>query len=228
MASADAHDHGHHPHLAHHFEDLEQQRESHALGMWVFMAQEFLFFGGLFGAYTVYRFIYPEGWMVGSQQLDALIGGANTIVLLFSSFTMAMAVRYAQLGENGKVILNILLTMGFGLAFMVLKYFEYSAKFAHGLVPFEGLGYGFTNAAVAAVPGTRLFFGFYFIMTGMHALHMIIGKGLMTWIIIEIMRGNVSKERHSLVENFGLYWHFVDIVWIFLFPLLYLLGATQH
>ena len=225
-ASAEAHsgDHHHNPNLAHHFEDLGQQREVHALGMWLFLAQEFMFFGGLFGAYAVCRFLYPEGWVAGSQQLNVTIGGMNTAVLLLSSFTMAMAVRAAQLGKKGQVITQIVLTMIFGSIFLIVKYFEYSEKFAHGLMPFPVLGLEFTNP-VREIPGAQLFFGFYFIMTGMHALHMIIGYGLFAFVIVHTLRGHVNPEKHSWVENMGLYWHFVDIVWIFLFPLLYLLGA---
>lgn len=218
-------DHHHNPNLAHHFEDLEQQRESHALGMWLFLAQEFMFFGGMFAAYTIYRFFYPIGWMAGSQQLNVSIGAANTVVLLCSSFTMAMAVRAAQLGSKKGVIQHLLLTMLFGSIFLVVKYFEYYEKFEHGLMPFSTLGLEFTNP-VKDVPGAQLFFSFYFGMTGMHALHMVIGFGLFIWAIIHTLQGKVTSEKHSVIENLGLYWHFVDIVWIFLFPLLYLLGLN--
>ena len=226
VASHDADDHHEHsPHLAHHFEDLDQQRESHALGMWLFLAQEFMFFGGMFAAYTVYRYLYPYGWMAGSQELDVTIGALNTAVLLFSSFTMAMAVRAAQMGNKTGVIVQILLTIFFGSVFLFVKYFEYKAKFDHGLMPFPVMGLEFTNQ-IRAIPGAQLFFGFYFGMTGMHALHMVIGFGLFVWVIIHTLQGKVTPEKHSVVENMGLYWHFVDIVWIFLFPLLYLLGLN--
>lgn len=222
----EADDHHHHdPDLAHHFEDLEQQRESHALGMWLFLVQEIMFFGGMFAAYTIYRAYYPIGWMAGSQQLNVSIGAANTAVLLFSSFTMAMAVRAAQLGDKKGVVGNILATIFFGSIFLVVKYFEYKEKFDHGLMPFGALGVEFTNP-VKDVPGSELFFGFYFGMTGMHALHMVIGFGLFVWVIIHTLQGKVTPAKHSVVENMGLYWHFVDIVWIFLFPLLYLLGLN--
>mgnify|MGYP006288145231 CR=1 FL=1 len=221
----DGHDHHHDPDLAHHFEDIEQQRESHALGMWLFLVQEFMFFGGMFAAYTIYRYLYPVGWMAGSQQLDVAIGAANTAVLLLSSFTMALAVRAAQLGQRRGVINNIILTIFFGSIFLVVKYFEYKAKFDHGLMPFPVFGLEFSHP-VREVPGAQLFFGFYFAMTGMHALHMIIGFGLFVWVIVHTMQGKVTVKRHAVVENMGLYWHFVDIVWIFLFPLLYLLGLN--
>lgn len=226
-AGAHAHDDHHHdPHLAHHFEDLEQQRESHALGMWLFLAQEFMFFGGMFAAYTIYRYLYPVGWMAGSQQLDVTIGALNTGVLLFSSFTMAMAVRAAQLGDRMGVVKQILLTIFFGSIFLVVKYFEYKAKYDHGLMPFPVFGMEFTNP-IREVPGAQLFFGFYFAMTGMHALHMVVGFGLFVWVIIHTLQGKTTPQRHAVVENMGLYWHFVDIVWIFLFPLLYLLGLNS-
>lgn len=218
-------DHHHDPNLAHHFEDLEQQRESHTFGMWLFLVQEFMFFGGLFASYTLYRYFYPVGWMAGSQQLNVAIGAANTAVLLFSSFTMALAVRAAQLGKPKEVIRQILLTIFFGSVFLVVKYFEYMDKFNHHLMPFGALGLEF-DPDLAAIPGTQLFFGFYFAMTGLHALHMVIGFGLFVWVIIHTLQGKVTREKHSVVENMGLYWHFVDIVWIFLFPLLYLLGLN--
>ncbi|MEL6189885.1 MAG: cytochrome c oxidase subunit 3, partial [Myxococcota bacterium] len=163
--------------------------------------------------------------MAGSQQLNVAIGAANTAVLLFSSFTMAMAVRYAQLGNRRGVINQILLTIFFGSIFLIVKYFEYMEKYDHGLMPFPFLGLDFTNP-VKEVPGAQLFFGFYFGMTGLHALHMLIGFGLFVWVIIHTLQGKVTPEKHSVVENMGLYWHFVDIVWIFLFPLLYLLGLN--
>lgn len=225
-ATMDGHDDHHHdPNLAHHFEDLEQQRESHALGMWLFLVQEFMFFGGMFAAYSVYRFFYPIGWMAGSQQLDVVIGTGNTVVLLLSSFTMAMAVRAAQMGNRSQVVQQILATILFGSIFLVVKYFEYYEKYEHGLMPFAALGVPFTNP-IKDIPGTQLFFGFYFGMTGMHALHMVIGFGIFVWVIIHTLQGKVTPEKHSVVENMGLYWHFVDIVWIFLFPLLYLLGLN--
>ena len=221
-AGALAHDDHHHdPNLAHHFEDIEQQRESHTIGMWLFLAQEFMFFGGMFVAYTVYRYLYPVGWMAGSQQLNVAIGAANTCVLLFSSFTMAMAVREAQLGRKKGVITQLLLTMVFGTTFLVVKYFEYKLKYEHHLMPFPALGLDL-DPQIAAIPGAGMFFAFYFGMTGTHALHMLIGFGLFIWAIIHTLQGKVTPEKHSVIENLGLYWHFVDIVWIFLFPLLYL------
>jgi cytochrome c oxidase subunit 3 len=223
-AHHDPHDH-HDPNLAHHFEDLEQQRESHTLGMWLFLVQEIMFFGGMFAGYAVYRYFYPVGWMAGSQQLNVTIGAANTAVLLFSSFTMALAVRAAQLGHKRGVVQNLLLTMLFGTIFLVVKYFEYRSKLEHGLMPFPVLGLELAPE-VARIPGMGLFFGFYFTMTGMHALHMIIGFGLFIWAIVHTLQGKVTPERHAVIENLGLYWHFVDIVWIFLFPLLYLLGLN--
>jgi cytochrome c oxidase subunit 3 len=219
--------------LAHQFDDMTQQQESASLGMWLFLLTEIMFFGGMFAGYTVYRTYYPEAFAAGSHELDILLGGFNTAVLIFSSLTMALAVHAAQLGKRNKVILFLVLTLVLGLVFLGVKVVEYGSKGVfpglieakHHLVPgpgfyFEGQG-AFANVAGQNV---QLFFSFYFAMTGMHALHMIIGAGLLSWLIWATHRNRFSPEYYSPVEMIGLYWHFVDIVWIFLFPLLYLLG----
>ena len=205
--------------LAHHFEDLEQQHEASTLGMWAFLITEVLFFGGLFAAYAVYRFSYPEAFVHGSSHLDIRLGAINTVILIGSSLTMVMAVHAAQHGRNGAIAAWILATMLLGTAFLGIKAVEYSHKYHESLIPGP-------NFAFEGVPGghEQLFFACYFAMTGMHAFHMIIGMGLMVWLLALCAKRRFTAEHHPAVEIFGLYWHFVDIVWIFLFPLLYLLG----
>ena len=205
--------------LDHQFEDLEQQRDTVTFGMWVFLVQEVMFFGGLFAAYTVYRLLHYQAFEAGSHFLSVTIGLANTIVLIGSSLTMALAVRSAQLGRNREVMGHIALTMVLGTAFLVVKAFEYADKWHHGVVP--SLQWTQTGPLADTM---QLYFAFYFVMSGMHALHMVIGMGLMVWLLVLAYRDTFTPERHAAVENMGLYWHFVDIVWIFLFPLLYLIG----
>ncbi|MGD0012797.1 MAG: cytochrome c oxidase subunit 3 family protein [Terriglobia bacterium] len=207
--------------LAEQFDDLEQQHEASSLGMWVFLATEIMFFGGLFTAYIIFRNLYLPAFEAGSRLLDVRIGAFNTAVLLCSSLTMALAVRAAQLGKKGALITCLLLTLLLGLTFVGVKLaFEWRHDFAEGLVP--GLNWTFDG------PDPRhleLFFCFYFFMTSVHALHMVIGVGVLTVLIIMAWRGKFSPQRYNTVEMSGLYWHFVDIIWIFLFPLLYLIGG---
>jgi cytochrome c oxidase subunit III len=219
--AADAHAHGGGV-LQHHFDSLDQQRDASTLGMWAFVAQEAMFFGGLFTAYLVYRFLYPEAFHLGSHQLNILLGGINTAVLITSSLTMAMAVWSAQTGRRKQLTAWLVLTLLLGSAFLVVKYFEYAEKFHHHLVP--GAHFTSTLFSPADAGHVQLFFCLYFAMTGMHAIHMIIGAGILLVYIPLAARGKFTPEYAHPVELFGLYWHFVDIVWIFLFPLLYLLG----
>ncbi len=205
--------------LAHHFDDYDQQRESATLGMWLFLAQEVMFFGGLFLAYTVYRWKYPDWFALGSNQLDVPLGLANTIVLIGSSLTMVLAVRAAQLGRARQIVGWLGATMALGTAFLVVKGFEYHHKWTHHLIPGPGFHIEGTTD-----PAAQTFFVLYFCMTGLHALHMIIGLGLLAFLVPKALRGEFSAENHNWVEGVGLYWHFVDVIWIFLFPLLYLLG----
>ncbi len=277
----------HEPGLQHQFDDMAQQEESVSLGMWMFLVQEIMFFGGLFTAYLVFRSKYPMAFAAGSNHLDAFWGGLNTLVLIVSSLTMALTVYYAQKGQRMTQVVLILLTMFFGVVFLGVKTIEYTDKYNHGLVPVAGL-----NKRVKADPAAehdaaqekpcwevahgeehtyvnprgefqwadcslaklaqdknfltaaeknqylsngqvdgdkfrdkvRIFFWIYFVMTGLHALHMIVGLGLMTWLLWTAFKGNYGPDYYMPVEMSGLYWHFVDIVWIFLFPLLYLLG----
>jgi cytochrome c oxidase subunit 3 len=206
------------PHHQHQFETVEQQKETATLGMWAFLVQEVMFFGGLFGAYTVYRALYPEAFAEASQHLDYVLGALNTGVLICSSMTMALAVRAAQLGRQRGVIGFMVATIALGSVFLGVKVHEYAEKFHHHLVP----GYDFHFEGPHAGPA-QIFYGLYFAMTGMHAIHMIIGIGLMIWLIGKTARGRFSAEYYTPIELFGLYWHFVDIVWIYLFPLLYLI-----
>jgi cytochrome c oxidase subunit 3 len=205
--------------LAHQFDDLTQQYASANLGMWLFLLTEIMFFGGLFTGYTVYRITYPAAFSAGSHHLDIVLGSINTAVLLGSSLTMALAVHAAQTGARQLLVGFLLLTILLGTVFLGIKAIEYSHKFAEHLFP----GRGFLHAGPDAGP-VRLFFGFYFGMTGMHALHMVIGIALLALFAIRGWRGHFAPAYAAPVELLGLYWHFVDIVWIFLFPLLYLLG----
>ena len=213
------HGHGHDPNLQHHFYSMEQQLEASTLGMWVFLVTEVMFFGGMFMAYLAYRTMYPEAWVAGSNHLNVPLGALNTGVLICSSLTMVLAVRAAQLGSRRGQIVNLILTIILGGVFLVVKYFEYKDKFVHHLVP----GPHF-DPALKQQHGQELFFSLYFMLTGVHAAHMVIGIGIMTVILIMAWRGRFGPGYYTPVEVSGLYWHFVDIVWIFLFPLLYLLG----
>jgi cytochrome c oxidase subunit 3 len=205
--------------LQHHFDTMEQQQESAALGMWLFLVTEVLFFGGMFFAYTLYRMWYPDAWVEASHHLNKILGGANTVVLIGSSLTMAMAVRAAQLGNRRHQVIFLVLTLLLGLTFLGVKVVEYSDKFEHHLVP----GPNFQFEGPMAGPA-QIYFSLYFAMTGMHAVHMIVGAGLLIWLIIKASKGAFTPQWNTPVEMIGLYWHFVDIVWIFLFPLLYLVG----
>jgi cytochrome c oxidase subunit 3 len=211
----------HHPALAHHFDDLEQQQEAATLGMWVFLATEVMFFGGLFLAYVVYRTWYPQAYVAASHHLDVTLGGINTAVLIASSLTMALAVHAAQTDSRRSSIVFLLLTILLGLVFLGIKAVEYRDKFEHHLVP--GFRFVWDGDPSLAAP-VQIFYSLYFAMTGMHALHMIIGVGIMAVMAVLSYRGWFSSEYYSPMEVSGLYWHFVDIVWIFLFPLLYLIG----
>jgi len=204
--------------LAHHFNDLKQQKEATTLGMWAFLVTEILFFGGLFAGYAEYRSRFPEAFAAGSHHLDIVLGTINTAVLIGSSLTMAMGVHAAQLGKRKKIAVFLLLTIVLGLVFLGIKAVEYTHKYHEGLIP--GAGFGLQGADRQQM----LFFAFYFLMTGMHALHMVIGVGIVSLIAFFAWRGRYSPEYYGPVEVTGLYWHFVDIVWIFLFPLLYLIG----
>lgn len=215
----------HHGLVAHQFDDAEQQKEASALGMWAFLITEVLFFGGLILAYTIFRNEYGMAWAAGSHELNVAIGGANTAILIISSFTMAMAVHFAQLGQRNKIVLFLVLTLIFGSIFLGVKVIEYGEKIEHHLVPGANFQYHGEFADQVNPRNVELYMFMYFAMTGVHAVHMIVGAILLiVWLIPAARRGAYSADYHSPVENFGLYWHFVDIVWIFLYPLLYLIG----
>ena len=207
---------------------MDQQLEASTLGMWVFLVTEIMFFGGLFMAYILYRYWYPDAWAAASNHLNVQMGAVNTVVLIVSSLTMVMAVRSAQIGSFRGQINYLIATIAFGATFLVVKYFEYAEKFEHHLVPGPNFAPSTdTHTHAHAVVGApeQLFFSLYFIMTGIHAAHMVVGIAIMLIILAMAWKKRFGPAYYGPVEISGLYWHFVDIVWIFLFPLLYLLGA---
>lgn len=261
---------GHPPHLAHHFDTPEQQLESSKLGMWLFLATEVLFFGGVFCAYAIYRANHPEIFIYAHQFLSTTLGGINTVILLCSSFTMAWAVRASQLGQKRALVWLLLLTMLGGFGFMGIKYVEYKEKWQHGLLWGKNYvsqkGHGshgeevvfeaeMIEAAEPAETGLEIerslippspegprgtvpegvetahvvpenvhqFFGIYFVMTGLHGIHVLIGIAVIGWLAVRSARGDFSAAYYTPVDLVGLYWHLVDLIWIFLFPLLYLI-----
>jgi len=297
--------HGHAHDHAHQFDSAEQQKESATLGMWLFLVTEIMFFGGLFLAYGIYRALYPEAYALAHTKLDVTLGAFNTVVLIASSLTMALAINGAAHGKKKTLIAQLILTMALGGTFLVVKAFEYTHKYHENLIPGprfhftpnapQGAGHAAapTGASTASAPGggaghgaaadahgapasthgvtpaapaahtashdahaaapraagsmglggpgiapmsltpvkmgerkgVEIFFSLYFAMTGLHALHMVIGFGLLTWMMILAVRGVLTPKYYTPIENVGLYWHFVDLVWIFLFPLLYLVGG---
>jgi len=224
---------GHHPrgHLASHFETLGQQHESAILGMWTFLATEVMFFGGLFLGFVVYRFTDPQGFALASRQLDITLGTVNTFVLLTSSLSMALAVRAGQTGDRKGQVRFLLLTMAMAITFLGIKSFEYYEEFEKHLFP----GAHFSTAHLNLPEGApeilgqqaQLYFVFYFFMTGLHAFHMIIGIVIMGVLAVQAQRGKFTPEHFTPLELTGLYWHFVDLVWVFLFPLLYLIDLHK-
>jgi len=220
-------EHEHGPELRHHFATVEQQRQAASLGMWLFLATEVMFFGGMFCAYLVYRYWYFNEFAAASRSVAILPGAINTGVLICSSLTVALSVRAAQLGKRNTLIVLLALTLVFGLAFLGIKGYEWHEKFEEHHVP----GASFSaDDLMRAYPQlhidphhVQLYFSLYFAMTGLHALHMVIGVGIFVYIMYKAWEGAYTPEYHTPVEIAGLYWHFVDIVWIYLFPLLYLI-----
>ncbi|HEV7518728.1 MAG TPA: cytochrome c oxidase subunit 3 family protein [Thermoanaerobaculia bacterium] len=215
--------HHHHTALAHHFDSLEQQREASTFGMWVFLVTEIMFFGGLFTAYVIYRLAYPVAFAAASNSLLTWAGSVNTVVLICSSLTMAMAVRSAQVDKKKAIVVFLLLTILLGGVFLGIKAFEYYSEFKEHHYP--GANFHFEGANPQHA---QMFFSIYFCMTGLHALHMIIGMSILGVLLVQSYKGRFSSQYHNPLECMGLYWHFVDIVWIFLLPLLYLFGANLH
>jgi cytochrome c oxidase subunit III len=208
----------------HHWSSARHQREGAFFGVWLFLVTEILFFGGLFLCYTVYRAHHSEAFHAASATLDLRLGVFNTIVLLGSSLTMALAVREAQRGRSRGTALFLLLTILLGGVFLGVKAVEYSHKFHEHHVPGAGFHFEPEAAGGYAGPDVEMFFNLYFAMTGLHAVHMIIGIGLLAALAVMSLRGKFTPANHNLVEGTGLYWHLVDIIWIYLFPLLYLIG----
>lgn len=202
----------------HHFVDAEQQFDTAKMGMWVFLVTEVLMFGGLFAAYIVYRLWYPELFVEASTELDTLLGGVNTLVLIGSSVSVAWAIRSAQINNKKNIAINLAITFALAATFMVIKYFEWTHKFHLGIFP--GEFYAFDGIEH---PKANVFFSLYYLMTGLHGIHVLIGMGLMGWLFFRSLKGHFNSEYYTPVEITGLYWHLVDIIWIFLFPLFYLI-----
>ena len=232
--------HEHPPYQRHHFETMDQQVDATGFAMWLFLLTEIMFFGGLFTAYLIYRNWYYPAFVAGSHQLSILWGTLNTGVLITSSFTMAMGVWCAETRRKAGLVLCLVLTFLLGLAFLGIKTIEYSEKiekhhvpgFHYSLKSFtdpgsdpESKAYGDKPLPLDMARHTEMYFGLYFAMTGMHALHMIIGIAILSFMIVRAQAGAYTTGHITFVENFGLYWHFVDIVWIFLFPLFYLIPS---
>jgi cytochrome c oxidase subunit 3 len=223
----EAREHAHNPALLHHFAEPQQQRDASSLGMWWFLATEVMFFGGLFCAYLIYRLKYFGDFGAASKTLAVNLGATNTAVLICSSLTVVLAVWAAQTGRRRMLVGNLALTLVLGLAFLGIKSVEYREKFEKHHVP--GPSFQFHEH----IPGhpdqfanpqhAQIFFALYFVMTGLHALHMIIGLGIFTWLLVAAWKGRFTPEYNTPVEIGGLYWHFVDLIWIYLFPLLYLI-----
>jgi len=206
-------------HVAHHFDKADTQFDAGRMGVWLFLVTEILLFGGLFCAFAIFRSKYFPSFVEAHHHLDKVMGGINTLVLICSSFTMAVAVRSAQKNETKKTTILLAITLACAATFLVIKYFEYSHKIHDGLLPGQLFhAQGFTTGH----PG--LFFAIYFMMTGIHGLHVVIGMALIMWILLRNAKNEFSSRYYAPVENVGLYWHLVDLVWIYLFPLLYLVG----
>ena len=262
MAIHDTHEHhGHHPGLQHHFETPEQQKEAASLGMWAFLVTEVMLFGGLFMAYIVYRWAYPEAFAEASHKLNMFLATINTVVLLVSSLTVALAVHAAEVGKRRQVMTMLGVTMVLGVAFLGIKFTEYGEKFSHCwetpvhecLVPGQNFIFPVEYSSGAAITpdvemrarqaflanghsadaeesfvfaekrGHHIFYLLYFTATGIHAVHMVIGLAVVGTITFMSWRGRFSPQYYTPVEISGLYWHLVDIVWVFLFPLFYLI-----
>ena len=205
-------------HLAHHFQSSEQQAEASKLGMWIFLCTEVLMFGGLFVGYILYRRLYPELFHQGAQFLDWQLGFINTVVLLISSLTMALSIYFVQKGKHSKSVTCLWLTLLCGFIFMGIKYIEYSHKLHLGLAP----GDFFSYTEAETLSGLPLYFSFYYCMTGLHGFHVLVGLILISWLIVLSYKNRFSPLYYTPLECVGLFWHLVDLIWIYLFPLLYL------
>ena len=216
------HAHAEAPELRVQFDTAEQQKDASTLGMWIFLITEIMFFGGMFAAYTIYRTWYPTVFAVASTSLNAPIGALNTCILLLSSFTMVMAVRAGPLGSQKAIIWFLIFTLIFGFAFLGVKAYEWNEKFEEHHIPGQA-AFHLEGLPQSEQGHAQLFFSLYFAMTGLHALHMVIGVGILSFLIWKAKQGVYSATYFTPVDVAGLYWHFVDVIWIFLFPLLYLI-----
>ncbi|MBI4041675.1 MAG: cytochrome c oxidase subunit 3 family protein [Deltaproteobacteria bacterium] len=205
--------------VPHHFETAQQAFESAKLGMWLFLVTEILLFGVLFCIYIMYRGLYPEMFHEASLHLNRVMGATNTAVLLISSFTMAMAVHRAKHDDRVTAVRMLAITFFCGVIFMTIKYFEYTHKIHEGLLP-AGM-FSYDHVTHVKMP---LFFSLYFMMTGLHGIHVLVGMGLILWVMVRCQRGAFGHAYSTPVELTGIYWHLVDLIWIYLFPLLYLIG----
>jgi len=205
-------------HLAHHFPSLETQEHAARMGMWLFLSTEILLFTVLFTAYAVYRFLFPVGFEEAAKLAHVALGATNTVVLITSSLTVALAILYARRGESKKTVALLAVTIAFGATFMVLKGFEYYHHFVDGQLPGKYYHYAGLKG-----PGVSMYFTLYFLMTGLHGVHVLIGMGVLAWVAARAARGDFGRTYSTPVELGGLYWHLVDLIWIFLFPLFYLL-----
>ena len=212
-------EHEHSPFLQHHFYEMGQQFDATKIGMWLFLVTEVLLFGGLFVGYGIMHAKHPEAFMAAHHHLNRTLGATNTIVLLLSSFTMVMGVWSAQTGQRKKLIVFLLLTLILAGCFLGIKYFEYSHKFHEGLLPGK-----FYSHQGDTVPGQFMFFSFYFMMTGLHGIHVLIGMIAIGWILRRAIRGDFNPGYYGPVDLVGLYWHLVDMIWIYVFPLMYLIS----
>ncbi|MGE3974140.1 MAG: cytochrome c oxidase subunit 3 family protein [Bdellovibrionales bacterium] len=210
--------HGKHTH-AHHFESAEHEYSSSKQGIWLFLVTEILMFGGLFVAYSIYHGMYPEVFKAGSKFVDWRLGATNTVVLITSSLTMALGIYYIQKNNMRLAAINLFLTIICGALFMIIKYIEYSHKIHEGMLPSKYFSY-----TGDMVTNGQLYFGFYYVMTGLHGIHVLVGMGLIAWCLIRTLRGDFNPRYYTAVEGVGLFWHLVDLIWIYLFPLFYLVG----
>jgi len=206
-------------HFAHHFRSAEHEYESTKQGIWLFMATEILMFGAIFVAYAIFHSLYPDMFAEGASFLDWKMGFINTCVLLVSSWTMAMAIQSLQSGNGKNAVPYLAITLLCGAGFMVIKYLEYTHKFHLGIYPGKWFTYQGAHHSNLA-----LYFSFYFVMSGLHGIHVLLGMGLITWVMIRAMRGEFDEHYYTPVEGVGIFWHIVDLIWIYLFPILYLIG----
>lgn len=216
--SSNNHGSGHHH--AHHFDSAEHEYLSSKEGVWLFLTSEILMFGGLFVGYVIFHHLYPNVFAEGSSHLNWKLGALNTIVLLFSSLTMVLGIHYSQANDRKKAVTFLATTIACGAIFMIVKYFEYKSKIDHGYLPgmwYSGDKHGIDNIGI--------YYSFYFMMTGLHGIHVLAGMGLILWVLLRARKGEFSSSYYTPVEGVGLFWHLVDLIWIFLFPLLYLVGG---